>query len=253
MPHLLCSTAAKALATPVETSLIQLLSEYGEVRADSLLEQLQQLSTNLAHYRLRCEPPIGEGGLADPRVLSSLALDSLEGVLAEIAGLETSTIEFKASFQVDRKRQLADPGKALGEYKSELVLGSSLKTLAAFANTNGGTLYLGVEDDGTICGMADDFAISNPKRADFDGWDQFFRNIIRSKFSDGSSLAAYISASCFKVRNGAEFVRLRVARRRRVTFLKNNDNWNLFIRTGTQTNSIMYHEIENHFELKKLY
>jgi hypothetical protein len=253
MPPLLCSTAAKALATPVETSLSQLLSEYGDTRNGLLLEQLQQLDSNLAHYQLRCEPPIGEGGLDDPRVLSSLAADSIEGVLAEIAGLETSTTEFKASFQIDRRRQVADPGRALSEYKSELVLGSALKTLAAFANTDGGTLYLGVEDDGGICGMADDFAVGDPKRADFDGWDQSFRNIIKSRFSEGQSLMAYISATRFKDHEGIEFVRLRVAKRSRITFLKNGDHWNLFIRTGTQTNSIPYHEIENHFELRRLY
>jgi hypothetical protein len=253
MPHLLCSTAAKALASPVETSLNQLLSEYGDIRNDSLLEQLQLLNSNLSYYQLLCEPPIGEGGLDDPRVLSCLAADSIEGALAEIEGLETSNIEFKASFQIDRRRQVADPGRALAEYKSESVLGASLKTLAAFANTDGGTLYLGVEDDGKICGMADDFAAGDPKRADFDGWDQLFRNIVKSKFSDGPALIAYISATCFKDSNGIEFVRLRVAKRSKITFLKIGDIWSLFIRTGTQTNSIPYYEIESHFELRRLY
>lgn len=38
------------------------------------------------------------------------------------------------------------------EFKREYIDDIKL-TVIAFANTNGGTLYIGVEDDGTICGL----------------------------------------------------------------------------------------------------
>ncbi|MEI9852019.1 MAG: ATP-binding protein [Sphingomonas sp.] len=211
------------------------------------------LKGTLDHYHLGCLPPIGHGGLDDARVLSNNGPESLDSVLEEVAGLETASVEFKSSFQVDLKRKQFDPGKVIGEYRSETVLLSALKSIAAFANAEGGTLYLGVEDDGTICGLADDFVIANPKRSDFDGWDQAFRNLIRSRFSDGGALLSYISGGVFVSPEGLHFVRLRVARRSRLTFVKSDENWFLFVRTGTQTNSIPYPDIEQHFEMRRLY
>ena len=42
----------------------------------------------------------------------------------------------------------------LTEFKREYV--DDIKnTVVAFANTDGGTLYIGVNDDGTVCGVQD--------------------------------------------------------------------------------------------------
>ena len=38
------------------------------------------------------------------------------------------------------------------EYKEEYVTGIG-KEVVAFANTNGGTIYIGVRDDGSVCGV----------------------------------------------------------------------------------------------------
>ena len=40
------------------------------------------------------------------------------------------------------------------EYKREYI-DDIRKTIIAFANTDGGTLYIGVNDDGTVCGVVD--------------------------------------------------------------------------------------------------
>ena len=40
------------------------------------------------------------------------------------------------------------------EYKREYI-DDIRKTIIAFANTDGGTLYIGINDDGTVCGVAD--------------------------------------------------------------------------------------------------
>ena len=40
------------------------------------------------------------------------------------------------------------------EFKREFTR-RALKTVVAFANTNGGVLYLGIDDDGTVCGLED--------------------------------------------------------------------------------------------------
>ena len=44
------------------------------------------------------------------------------------------------------------------EFKREFSK-RALKTIVAFANTNGGVLYLGIEDDGSVCGLDDPDAV----------------------------------------------------------------------------------------------
>jgi hypothetical protein len=173
-------------------------------------------------------------------------------VLEEIARLETATVEFKSSLEIDRRRMKHDPGRSLADYRSEGVLTAALKTIAAFTKSGGGTLYLGVEDDGNICGLADDFAAVSPSRADYDGWDLYLRNLIRDRFSDGAALNAYVKTQRYE-KGGLSFVQARIAPRQRLTFLKKADGWELFIRSGTQTSSIPFYEIEQHFALRRLY
>lgn len=252
MQPLLSASIARALGSPVETDLRGLLNEYGVVDGDDVLPGLARLQGVFDHYNVVCLPTIGRGGLDDPRVISVTGTDSVDAVLEEIARLESAEVEFKSSLQVDRNRLLHDPGRTPHEYRSEDVLRSALKTVAAFANGTGGTLYIGVVNDGTLCGMQEDFAAANPKMSDFDGWDLHFRNLIGSRFSDGPALSAYVQTHLFE-HGRKQFVRVRVTAKKRLTFLKNGDSWDLFVRAGTQTNSIPYCDIEQHFALARLY
>lgn len=252
MPKLLSATTARALGSPVETTLDQLLQEYGLELDQQLLSSLGTLQECLEEYSLTCAPPIGQGGLSDPRVISNSSAVSLTSVREEVARLESATVEFKSSLEVDRQRLVHDPGRPASEYRSEAVLGATLKTVAAFANSGGGTLFLGVEDNGNFCGLEEDFAAVS-YRANYDGWDLYLRSVIRSRFSDGAALNAYVKTQLYHI-DGRSFVRAGVAPRRRLTFLKQQDgSWGLFVRAGTQTNSIPYCEIEQHFSLKPLY
>ncbi|GEL74104.1 MULTISPECIES: GmrSD restriction endonuclease domain-containing protein [Myxococcus] len=63
-----------------------------------------------------------------------------------IKGGESSSVEFKSTLRVNLHTGQEDP---------KMVL-SVLKTLAAFINTGGGTLLIGVADDGTLVGLGPD-------------------------------------------------------------------------------------------------
>jgi uncharacterized protein YaaQ len=65
-----------------------------------------------------------------------------------IALKESYTIEFKSSWQWDVRQQQFLKG----------LRQSSLKTIAAFLNSEGGTLLIGVEDDGNVLGLANDLS-----------------------------------------------------------------------------------------------
>lgn len=252
MPALLSATAAKALAWPVETTLSALLDEYEFDREDRLLTSLTRLQDCFSEHGLVCLPPIGQGELSDSRVLTSSSKGSLESALIEIGKLETASVEFKSSLVVDRRRLLKDPGRPLQDYKSESVLRSALKTIAAFTNSGGGTLYVGVEDGGVVCGLSEDFGAIDKIGGGFDSWDLTLRNHVKSRFSSGQVLNSYIQTSSYETDMKC-FVKVKVAPRKSLTFLKTGDVWELFVRTGTQTNSIPYCDIEEHFALSRRY
>lgn len=72
------------------------------------------------------------GGLADVEI----ELDPVTEVEVLISGGETATTEFKRELPADPRHST-----------------SVMKTVAALANGDGGTLLFGVEDDGTVCGL----------------------------------------------------------------------------------------------------
>jgi len=59
---------------------------------------------------------------------------------------ESATLEFKSTLQWDMVKKQVNKALRL----------SVLKTIAAFLNSAGGTLVIGVEDDGTVCGLDND-------------------------------------------------------------------------------------------------
>ena len=75
---------------------------------------------------------------------------SLEARVREfIAAGETPVVEFKSTLMWSTKGNVKDP-------KLQKMV---TKTIAAFANTRGGTLLIGVEPDGGVCGIELDCAI----------------------------------------------------------------------------------------------
>ena len=60
------------------------------------------------------------------------------------------------------------------------VLVSALKTIAAFLNSEGGTLLLGVSDSGEIKGLEKDFRLCS--KHDADGLEQKLRSLLRDRF-----------------------------------------------------------------------
>lgn len=77
------------------------------------------------------------------------------------------------------------------------------KTIAGFLNSEGGTLYIGVNDLGYVCGINDDFSHLNDSTSDdysyhnnLDSYELKIRNMIKFHLTDGSYLnGKYIHVS----------------------------------------------------------
>jgi serine/threonine protein kinase len=84
-----------------------------------------------------------------------------------IAGGESDTVELKSSLHhpygpLPLNLQKKEVQKQLNK--------AVTKTIAAFLNTNGGTLLIGVDDTGTVLGIDPDFEYCKKGKEDADGW-----------------------------------------------------------------------------------
>jgi len=90
---------------------------------------------------------------------------------------EDEQTEFKSSLRWDYREQKVNP-------VLEMVI---LKSIAAFANGKGGSLIIGVDDNGEILGLEPDF--NTLKKQDVDGFELHLRRLIKNQFGISFSTA----------------------------------------------------------------
>ncbi len=126
---------------------------------------------------------------------------------------ESETLEFKATVRWNLRENRV--GKEM-----EIAW---LKGLVGFLNTGGGVLLLGVEDDGTVCGI---------ERDNFASDDKCLRHI-DSLISThiGLEFSRYIHFAIIEV-DGRKVVEIRARASQTPAFLRKGDNEEFYIRTG---------------------
>ena len=95
---------------------------------------------------------------------------SLEDLIAEG---ESDELEFKSTLRWDLKEG------AVNKKLEEVIM----KTVAAFANSQGGTLLIGVEDDGKVLGLEADY--HSLGGVDRDKFELHLRNLLNQQFGTG--------------------------------------------------------------------
>ncbi|MDG1878573.1 MAG: ATP-binding protein [Acidimicrobiales bacterium] len=92
---------------------------------------------------------------------------------------ESLYLEYKSTLRWDIKQQV----------KSKIPEDAAIKTIAGFANAeHGGTLLIGVADDGSVYGLENDYATFSKRgeRGEQDLWGQHLQNLIRSRLGDAA-------------------------------------------------------------------
>jgi cytochrome c551/c552 len=112
------------------------------------------------------------------------AAENAQGFLAEsvrrvIAAGESKVVEFKST----GRKNLATGVKDVA------MEDAVLKTVAGFMNTSGGTLLVGVADDGTMIGIEEDFAVQGKKN--LDGWELWLTDLLHQSL--GKAAAADVN------------------------------------------------------------
>jgi uncharacterized protein YaaQ len=146
---------------------------------------------------------------------------------------ESEMREFKATFQWDvRQSQL---NKELRQ--------ASLKTIAAFLNTRGGTLMIGVEDDGSVRGLDDDLkTVGNS----LDKLGQTLASSINEAI--GPVYAPYYRSTFEKI-GDKTVCRIEVQRSAEAVFMKGAKGKEFYIRQGNTTRSLDVEEAHRYIKL----
>jgi len=175
---------------------------------------------------------VGGAGLYSSMQRRSQRIDQLSAALESnlqtlIANGESAELEFKSSFRWD-----------LRENKVNRALeGVILKTLAGYMNGAGGTLLIGVADDGTILGLDQDY--KTLKKQDRDGFEQALMTAVATKLGADACQSVHI---VFHSLENREVCRVMVAPMDRPVYVKDGDAPKLYVRTGVLTRELNVQE-----------
>ena len=114
---------------------------------------------------------------------------------------ESERVEFKSTLRMNLHSSKVDSSMEL----------ACLKTIAAFLNTDGGTLFIGVADDGTIAGLDPD-RFPNDDRFQLHFWNLFRESI-------GGEFVAYVRGAVTQAEGARVFI-VACSRSARPVYLK---------------------------------
>jgi hypothetical protein len=153
---------------------------------------------------------------------------ALEGdVRQQIANGESAMLEFKSTFRWDLRE--ARVNRSL-----EAVV---LKTMAGYMNAQGGTLLIGVADDGGIVGLEHDY--SALKKPDRDGFEQILMTSVATRL--GGDACKYVQ-SVFHSVDGYDVCRVIIGSAHRPVYLRDGETPKLYVRMGVSTRELNVQE-----------
>jgi hypothetical protein len=150
---------------------------------------------------------------------------------------ESSNLEFKQSLRWDIKNKKVN--KSL-----ENVI---IKSIAAFLNSDGGTLAVGVDDNGEVKGLKDDFN-SLTRKKDKDEFENHFINLFKSQI--GLESIQFINTKFYRI-NGKYIYVIKITPSTYPIFIKLNGSEEFYIRSGNSSRPLTISQahayINNHW------
>ena len=165
--------------------------------------------------------PLSIGGLASATVAVDVPLAEL------ISKTEDNELEFKATLRWDIR----------GNKVSKGVEKAVMKTIAAFMNSRGGTLVIGVDDGRSVLGLDHDYATFGKSNADgFENhFSHIFQNMIGAQFRHLARLG-------YENHEGKECCLVRVTPSDKPVYLKSDNTEEFYVRTGNGTTALKFSE-----------
>lgn len=181
---------------------------------DNVMDTLRDLVLSLL-------APEREKRPADAAAVAS-RLEQIEATRAEIEQLlkcdESSTLEFKSTLRTPVSPR--EPKDTRTEAELRPVLERKVvQTLAAFQNTDGGTLIIGVSDDRTVIGIEEDYPHVGGTR---DRWCLAFDNLASARLGKDAMSCIHLELHPW---NGRTIAIIRCSRRRKAPTWIGDELW----------------------------
>lgn len=133
---------------------------------------------------------------------------------------ENELVEFKSTLRFDVREGIVNK-------KLEYVIA---KTISAFLNSEGGTLVMGVDDDGNVIGLDRDY--NTLQKKDKDGFELHLRQLVNKYL--GESFEKYIKTSFPKI-DDEEICLVKVLRSSKPVFINYEGNEAFYVRNGNSS------------------
>ena len=218
-------------------ALVAIPSAKEQKQISTTLRKLDDLKRNIEEF---------ESELALNPTSSQTILEQLDSMLQtigmlstadEVLGLarqgESKNAEFKESLSLDVKKKT----------KEKYIELASLKTIVAFMNSDGGSLLIGVSDEGILKGV--DFEIEKLHKGSVDKMLLHLKNLI--KYQIGEEFYPFINSELVGI-DGARIIIVKVQSSKEPCFLNKTD---FYVRTNPATDKLeglkVIEYIKNHF------
>jgi hypothetical protein len=191
---------------------------------DGLIANLYGLSEDEFSYVLATFPlvahPVKEAALAAYKAFAPKSAD--QHVVSLIASGESSVLEFKSSARWDLKENKAN----------KIMQQVIVKTAAGFLNVeSGGTLLIGVNDDGQILGLENDYKTMG-KKPTRDGYENWLITLMLDEFGKDSIPLIRVS---FHRMGGKDVCQIVFKPSPRPIFVRDGNADHLYVRAGNST------------------
>lgn len=190
---------SKALLTTCEASISE-LRQMPELTGMGALEAVREIDRICSEANIECSPSLRTGELDDPRVFSAIRSSGrLLGALedARRAG-EGHLVEFKQTLGLHVKRLANNANAQPSDLFSQEIIHEVIKTIVSFLNADGGTLVIGLCDDGTPYGIENEFAYIGGNK-NIDEWELRLQNALSSMIFDYRLLVGYLSIQTIRL------------------------------------------------------
>lgn len=211
----------------------------------SLLEMMLSYGTIIVHY-VGSSKPFYIRSVETAEIYANIIKDIVDQALSRKTEVnkklpildlvlegESSKLELKQTFRWDIKQK--DTNKALEK--------AVVKTVAAFLNSDGGNLIIGVDDGGSIYGLQDDY--NSLVRKDRDGFENHFNQVIKNMI--GAEFRRYIDLSFEKIED-KDVCLISVSPAPKPVYVRVNGDEDFFIRTGNTTSPLKVSEVSSYIE-----